>query len=219
MRIIILIGYMTKKIIKYILSGALLIFLCYNAVYFKKLDVVKKETIVSKFDAVKYARNYYKAVAQMAGKAPEYDALISMLKTNPEKTFTDHAHALGIGNIKYFLVQGKGKIQLINESSVTVLIKSGNTEAVANIATEYVYGNAIRDASGIIKINEFSSTSDLNNMSAEINKIVRSEVLPPFIAKVKVGDTVSFSGAIELNKKYLDITGIEIVPIAINIIN
>ena len=209
---------MARKIIKYILSGSLLILLCYNAVYFKKLDEVKKSAAVSKFDAAKYARNYYKAVVRVAGNGVEYNQLLSKLKTDPEKTFSEHAHALGIGNIKYFLVQGKGKIQSVNESTITVVVKSDSAESIANIATEFVYGNAIRDASGIIKLSEFSSTSDLNNVSAETNKIVRSEVLPPFIDKARIGDAISFSGAIELNKKYLSTTGIEIVPITITVI-
>lgn len=209
---------MTKKILKYILSGALLVFLCYNAVYFKKLDEVKKGTVVSKFNAVQYARNYYNKVVRVAEKSMEYNALLSLLKTDPDKAFAEHAHALGIGNIKYFLVTGKGIIKAINESSITVLVKSDSAESVANIATEYVFGNAIRDASGIIKLNEFSSTTDLNNVSAEINKIVRSEVLPPFIANAKAGQNISFTGAIELNKKFLNTTGIEIVPVSLGII-
>jgi len=209
---------MTKKIIKYILSAALLVFLCYNAVYFKKLDEVKKASTVSKFDAIKYARKYYNAVIPIAGKSIEYNKLLSLLTSNPEKTFADHSHALGIGNIKYFLVQGKGTIKSVNESSITVLIKTDSAEALVNIATEFVFGNAIRDASGIIKLNEFSSTSDLNNVSAEINKIIRDEVLPPFTAKAKPGDAITFSGAIELNKKNLNTEGIEVVPVAINVI-
>jgi len=208
---------MTRKIIKYILSGALLIFLCYNAVYFKKLDEVKKEPVITKFDAKKFAGKYYEQLLPLAAASIEYNALLSLLKTNPEKAFTDHAHALGIGNIKYFLVRGKGIIQTVNESSLTVLIKSDSAESPANIATEFVYGNAIRDASALIKLKEFSNTADLNNVSSEVNRIVREKILPPFLAKAKTGDAISFSGAIELNKKYLNTNSIEIIPIQISI--
>ena len=176
---------MTRKIIKYILSGALLIFLCYNAVYFKKLDDVKKEAIVTKFDASKFAGKYYKEVLPVAAGSVEYNTLLSLLKTDPGKAFANHAHALGIGNIQYFLVQGKGKIQSINESSITVLIRSDSAQSTANIATEFVFGNAIRDASGLIKLKDFSNTADLNNVSSEVNRIVREQVLPPFLAKAK----------------------------------
>lgn len=208
---------MAKKTIKYLLSGALLIFLCYHAVYFKKLDEVKKSSEVSKFDAAKYARQYYKKLVPAASGSMEYNALLSLLKTDPGKAFAEYAHALGIGNIKYFLVHGQGLIQSVNESNLTVIIKSGSASSVANIATEFVYGNTLRDASGIISLHEFNSTADLNNVSAEVNKIVRQEVLPPVMSKVKAGNTITFSGAIELNKKFLDLNDIEIIPVTINI--
>jgi predicted lipoprotein len=82
-----------------------------------------------------------------------------------------------------------------------------------------VYGNAVRDASGLIDINEFTNTTDLNNVSAEINNIIRKEVLPPFMAKMKKGDVISFYGAIELNKEHLKTDKIEIIPISLSIPN
>jgi hypothetical protein len=40
-------------------------------------------------------------------KAVETGELLSLLKTNKEKAFADHSHALGIGNVKFFLIKGK----------------------------------------------------------------------------------------------------------------
>jgi predicted lipoprotein len=85
------------------------------------------------------------------------------------------------------------------------------------IATEYIFGNALRDAAGIIDINEFSNTLDINNVSSEINKIVRKEVLPGFKRVVKQGDTVLFAGAVELNKAHLDLLHIEVIPARLEI--
>jgi hypothetical protein len=60
---------------------------------------------------------------------------------------------------------------------------------------------------------------DFNNVSAEINKIVRTEVLPSFKEKGKVGDSVIFSGAIELNQAHLNLDHIEVAPISLKLIN
>jgi predicted lipoprotein len=152
-------------------------------------------------------------------KAIEIDTLITLLKKQPEKTFNAYSHALGIGNLKYFLVKGNGKVLSVGENSVTVLVNSATAKNVIEIATEYVYGNAIRDASGIISMNEFDNTMNFNEVSASINKIVRTKVLPDFITTVKKGAAVQFAGAIELNKKHLSLKEIEVVPIALKIIN
>lgn len=82
---------------------------------------------------------------------------------------------------------------------------------------EYVFGNALRDAPGLIKINDFTNTMDLNNIAAEVDKIIRTEVLPPFKSSVKKGDTITFAGAFELNQEHINLDKIEILPVALKI--
>ncbi len=68
------------------------------------------------------------------------------------------------------------------------------------LATEFIYGNAIRDASGLVDVKDFPNTMDLNNISEELNKMVRKTVLPPFKTAVKKGDKIIVTGAIEIKK-------------------
>jgi predicted lipoprotein len=165
-----------KKILKYSIWIIVLAFLVYNSVYFKKLDAVKASN--TKFDPISYANNYfYNKLTPALDSAIEINQLIALLKTDKENTFNKYSHALGIGNIRYFLVKGKDEVKSLNENDVTV----GNIR----IATEFVFGNAIRDASGKIDVNEFKNTMDFNNVSSQINKIVREKVLPPFKSDVK----------------------------------
>lgn len=209
---------MQKKVIRYTLSIVALLVIAYNSVYFRSLDDVKAASAVKQFDATSYARHFYdKKLMPGIDKAVEIDALIKMIQSDPAKAFQSHSHALGIGNIRYFLVKGAGMIKAIDENTTTISYSSDTTQKQLNIATEFVYGNAIRDASGLININEFNSTMDFNNVSAEINKIVRTEVLPSFKAKAKVGDQVRFSGAMELNQAHVNLDQIEVIPISLEI--
>src|SRR5439155_18308957 len=115
-----------------------------------------------------------------------------------------------------FLVKGKGTIASINENDISVLPDS-NKQTIT-IATEFIFGNAVRDATGLININEFNNTMDFNNVSAEINKIIREKVLPSFKSNAKKGNKIEFVGAIELNKEHLDLSPIEVVPVEIKIL-
>lgn len=188
----------------------------YNSVYFKKLDEVKASS--KKFDAKNYARKYYNdKLTPALQNAVEVNQLLSLLKSNKEQAFSQYSHALGIGNIRYFLVKGEGQVRSLNENDVSVLTKTDTTQKELRIATEFVFGNAIRDASGKIDINDFANTIDFNNVSSEINKIVRAEVLPPFKSSVKQGDIVQFAGAIELNKEHLNVEDIEVIPVQLKI--
>lgn len=200
------------KPIRYLLYVVVIALLAYNSVYFKKLDEVKAGTAA--FDAAGYARDFWeKKLTPGLSKAVELNALTSLLKADKEKAFNEHSHALGIGNIRYFLVKGEGVVSGVNENEVKVAVGENGVR----IATEYIFGNAVRDASGGIDINAFTNSMDFNNVSAEINKLIREKVVPPFKSKVKKGDRVAFHGAIELNREHLQVNDIEIIPVSLQI--
>ena len=207
------------KILKYIIAFVVILAVAYNSVYFRKLDEVKASIAAKDFNAAQYAATFWTAkLLPNLNKAIDVARLSSMLRRNPENAFDNYSHALGIGNLRYFLVSGKGTIESINENDVSVLIQTDSTKQKIIIATEYIFGNAVRDATGLIDINEFNNTMDFNNVSAEINKTIREKVLPGFRQQVQKGNTIVFTGAIELNKEHLDLSHIEVLPVEIKIL-
>lgn len=204
------------KAVKYIIAIAVIVAVGYNSVYFKKLDEVKASHSAKEFNAATYAQTFWtnKLVPDL-NKAIDITTLNALLSTHPEKTFDTYSHALGIGNLRYFLVNGKGEITAVNEDEVVVSLQGDTTTHVTTIATEFIFGNAVRDATGLININEFNNTMDFNNVSAELNKIIREKVLPSFKKQAKKGNKIEFTGAIELNKEHLDLSKIEVIPVQI----
>src|SRR5688572_3052983 len=210
---------MRNKVIKYLLSILLIAFLGYNSMYFRKLDDVKTESSANVFNASTFARSFYdNKLLLSVDSAVDLSTLISLLRSEPEQAFKQYSRALAIGNIRYFLVRGEGTITSIGEYATMVELNGQSTKTNVNIATEFVYGNAIRDASGLLNLNDFSNTADFNSISESINNIIRKEVLPPFVAAAKEGTAVKFAGAIELNQKYVDVESIEVVPIRLSVL-
>lgn len=202
-----------KKGIKYTIWLVLLLLVAYNSVYFKKLSEVKAAN--KEFDAPAYAQNFWMAKLPAAtAKAPDADVLLAQLNTQPDRAFKTSGHTLAIGSTAYFLIKGQGKITQVGADDVKLVTPKNNS---MQIATEYVFGNAVRDASGLVNLKDFSNTADLNNISAALNQIIRKQVLPPFKAKVKKGDNITFTGAITLNQAHLNLDDIEIIPISITI--
>jgi len=204
-----------RKSIKYILWVAVILVVAYSSVYFKKLSDVKAAAAKG-FDAAAYANNYfYKQLPPAIAEAPDVDKLIAMIKTDTSAAFKSYGHALAIGTTRYFLVQGKGTIVNIDDNGVWVSTPAGNTVL---LGTEYVYGNALRDASGLVDINKFSNTMDLNNISAEVDRIVRTKILPAVKPQFKKGSKIIFSGAVGLNQAHLQLEDMEITPVSLKII-
>jgi len=205
------------KAIKYSIASIVVIVIAYNSVYFKKLDEVKAIHAAAAFNAVQYAQSFWNSkLMPNLNKAIDITTLTHLLATDTAKTFETYSHALGIGNLRYFLVKGKAMVKSVNEDNITLLIQADSTTQVVTLATEYIFGNAVRDATGLININEFNNTMDFNNVSAELNKIIRATVLPPFKKQVKKGADIEFTGVIELNKEHLDLSNIEVIPVQLH---
>lgn len=206
---------MVQKIIKYFLILLFFGLLLYNAVYFKKISEMQVSKIATVFDAKAYAKTYLLEKIPAAKKeAVAVSDLLSAMKKDSKKAFTDFSHFQNEGDMKYFFVKGEGKVTAIDEEFVTLKTASG---AEIKLAIQYIFGNTSRDCSGLISIDDFSNTMDLNNVSEEINKLIKAEIVAPFTAKVQKGDSVSFLGGIELSQSNPKTDKMEIVPLQFEI--
>lgn len=196
-----------KKRYAYILGLLIMLTLGYNSVYFKKLSVVKAAT-KENFDFKAYADSiYYKGI--LKSKKITLSDLTSLMQSNPETTFEKYGNRLGIGNSAYFMIQSTGKIIDIKDGLYTI---ADEKNGIVYIDTKYIFGNAIRDASGLVKLTDFKTNAQFNKVSESLNDIIRNDVIPKEISKVKVGDSISFSGAIKLSKKQNLQEKISVIP-------
>jgi len=204
-----------SKIIKYIIGVAIAGIAVYNSIYFRPLDEKLAEGKEITFDAKSFVDLIWeKDLLQVYDTAIDLTVLISRLKQNPELTFKQESQALGIGNIGYFKVQGEGIVEGVQENNVLLQLE----DIIVEIETEFIFGNAIRDASGLIKINDYDNTADFNQISEAINDKIRTAVIPNFRENVENGNRVIFKGAIELNKAHLNLIQPEVIPVSIQIV-
>lgn len=202
---------------RYLLLSIAILVLAYFSIEVKALDEVK-QTLAATFDAKAYARDFLdKKLAAVLPQAIPLPELLSKLSQNKDETFEKYSHAVSIGNLRNFLVQGEGVVLEIQENEVLISLKNSEPTQTIHLATEFIYGNSIRDAAGLFDIKNFANSNDINAIAAEINRIIRSEVVPPFRKQVKVGDTVHFTGALELNQARLNTRQLEILPIQLQI--
>ncbi|WP_201983360.1 DUF2291 domain-containing protein [Hymenobacter rubidus] len=204
-----------KKTLQYVVLAAVLVLVAFKSVYFEKLSTHKAATgpdAAGKFDAASYAQRFWtEKLLPATAQAPDLSALLTELKANPQAAFAQ-SHALGIGNIRYFLVRGAGTVAKVDKNDVTVRLADGND---VQLATEYVFGNAARDASGLIRNQDFDNTADLNALAEQLNGLIRARVVPGLRADARPGSAVQFAGALELNQAHLHLDKLEVMPLAV----
>lgn len=208
-----------NKIIKYILLLLVTGLIGYKSVYFKKLSEVKTTTSEN-FDAAAYSKKLWdEKLPARLDSAIELTSLIKLIEANPADALARHSGAMGIGNYRYSFVKITGVAAKINEDDIIMHIDHADSMMTIRLATEYIYGNAIRDASGLVDIKDFTNTTDLNSISEALNKTVRTTVLPEFKRNVKQADSIEVTGAIQFNKEHINFKDLELIPVRIKILS
>lgn len=208
---------MKRRTIKTVILIIVAAFLAYNSVFVKSLDEVRAAG-ASGFDARGYAEEFWqKHLMPSADGAVLADSLLFKIKENAGQAFAQYGKSLGIGNLKYFLVKGRATVKNVEEDRIEIQFAAIPPSQKTFLETEYVYGNAVRDASGKVSISDFDNTADLNNVSEKINEKIRQQVLKPFLSRVKKGDEIAFAAAVELNSQYPLAREIEFIPISLQI--
>jgi predicted lipoprotein len=201
--------------LKYALLAAAILFVGYNSIYIRKLSDVRNAEKALDFDAKAYAENFlHTTLPAHPEKAIDLPQLARTLISDPAKAFS-WSHAQNNGNNRFFLVKGAGKITKIDSEYVTLAVE-GVRQKVA-LATRYIIGTAARDGSGLISVDEFTTTMDMNTVSEELNKLIRNQVLPPFKAAAKPGDNIEFTGGLELQQNAAVPDFWEITPMILTI--
>jgi hypothetical protein len=207
-----------RKVIKYVLLLVVIALVGYKSVYLKKLSRMGTGG-VEKFNAIAFTDKLWKE--QLPAKldsAIELSTLIGNIQSSPREAFQKYTYAVAIGNYRYSLVKFKGNAAIINEDDIVMQVKHGDSLLVLDLATEFIYGNAIRDASNLIDIRDFTNATDLNNISEELNKKVKMEVIPAFRKQVKQGDLLEVTGAVKFNKAHIDFHNLEILPVRLKVL-
>ncbi len=209
---------MKKKPLKIILIIVVIAVLGYKSVYIKKLDEVKN--VASKtFDAAAFSKKLWnEKMPAKIDSVVELSTLIGYIQSNPNQAFKQYSNAIDIGNYRYSLIKTTGVVSAVNEDEVLISISNNSGTLNATIETEFIYGNALRDASGLVDVKDFTNTGDLNNIGQELNNIVKNEVIPPFKKTVKKGEKVMLVAAIKMNKEHVNFNNLELIPVRIQIL-
>jgi predicted lipoprotein len=127
-----------------------------------------------------------------------------------------HAHKVGLGGTAYFFVRGEGRV--VAREKNAVLLAAGD-DAVATVAlqTGRIFGNAVRDGTGLLDVNGFPSLDAFNALSAELNRLVETRVLPTLRDRAQLGARVAFAGCAEAAEPVAGRPLLSLVPVFVEV--
>jgi predicted lipoprotein len=128
-------------------------------------------------------------------RAADLAQVASAIRASAERARSQFAQAAGLGTA-YFFVRGSGKV-VAREKNVLRLAPVGAETEFVVIRLGPVFGNTVRDGTGLLDVNNFPGLQEFNALSAELNALVEKNVLPALRDRAIVGATVHFVGCAE----------------------
>lgn len=203
-----------NKPIKYLIIAFIAIVCVYNSIYFEELDTIKKAQTDAAFDAKNYASAFFKSDIETLSST-DAAAFLQNINTDLKGYSEANGNKLGISNDYYFIIDGNAIVRSIEEEYVVVELSKDQQKL--KIATDFIFGNAIREGTQMANIGDYQNTMDYNSISVELNAIVRETVVPPFIQKVQELDDIYFKGAVKVNTKKQKIENLRVIPMILKI--
>jgi predicted lipoprotein len=206
-----------KRNVKYIAAIFCLGLIIFLSLDVRNLDEYRASATSKAFDASSYARQFWEeGLPAAAENAPDVKLLVKLVDEDPETAFEMYGHKLGISKTFYFMVKGSGKVKSVEDEFLVVDLGEG---LVVKIATAFIFGNAVRDGSGIIDIDDFQNMTDFNYVSVAINKLVKEGVANRLKKTANLGKHLEFAGAVEIREGNINIDSLRIVPVSVKISN
>lgn len=206
-----------SKILKYTIGILAAILVVYLSLDIQNLEKHKAASAPASFNITDYMSRFWNdSLPASIASVPQMMDLLKMLNENPVSAFTKFGHKLGISKTYYFMAKGKGTIEKVVPEFL-VLALDGQSKV--KIATDFIYGNAVREGSGKVNINYFLNMTDFNNVSVAINKLVKEKVVSRLKKSAEVGQVLDFAGAFEVSEENIDLSTLLIIPVSVKLSN
>ena len=166
-------------------------------------DIVNSRAIAEKFWAGRLAI------------APAADAKIvaTALRHDEAAAIRAFARTVGLGDTSYFFLRGEGRVVSRNRDTIQLALGNATDAPVVELQIGVIFGNTVRDSTGLFDVNQFSSLQDFNGLAAELNRLVEARVLPALREHARVGANVSFTGCAEAGGGVPSAPLLSIIPI------
>jgi predicted lipoprotein len=204
-----------SNVLKYCI-GILAVFLVlYLSLDLQNLDKHKASSAPANFNASDYAGKFWEnGLPASINGAPQVTDLQKLLNENPDSAYEKYGHTLGISKTHYFMLKGKGVIEKVEDEYLVVAV---NEKTKIKIATDFIYGNAVRDGSGKVNIDDFLNMTEFNKVEVAINQLVKEKVVSRLKKSAKAGNRLEFAGAVGIGEENTDLETQLIIPVSIKL--
>lgn len=194
-----------------VIAGICWLFPLFHVVALKTAVAEKEATA---FNATQFAAGFWaNQLLPSLDKAVKADVLMAAIQTDPMAAKKKFSRSVGLSDSYFYFLSGSGRVVAVSDDGVSLAVTSGSTNSEVVLQTGLIFGDALRDGTGLLDASAYSNSQDFNDISAALDHIVETRVLPGLRKQAKVGAAISFAGCAEVDDESTDLKPLKVIPI------
>jgi predicted lipoprotein len=197
-------------------AAIVLVLLCWIFPIFHvvSLERAAKEREATTFNPSQFAEKFWAGtLLKSLDKAVKAEVLLAAIQANVAEARKSYSRSLGMSDSYTYFISGKGRVLSVTEDEIYLAATDGATTPEISLQTGILFGNTLRDGTGLLNVNDYPNSQDFNGISEALNHIIETTVQPKLREQAKVGAIVQFAGCAEVNDESTDLKPLKVVPI------
>lgn len=180
------------------------------------LKAVREAQVSKQFNAAEFVGRFWgEKLLPAAEKAADATQVVAAVVSNPGKVREQFGRTVGVSSSYFLFVRGAGRVVSASDDSIGLALKSEGDAAEIVVPLGLVFGNAVRDGTGLLDSSSYPNAQEFNDISAALNSMVETNVLPQLQQMSKVGKRIQFAGCVEVADEETDLKPLKLVPITV----
>jgi predicted lipoprotein len=213
---------MTRRLIPPIaaVAGVALVTWAFPLFHVVPLDKAPGTRGPAQFDAAGFAGKYWdERLMPALPRAAEARAVLAAIDGDFRAAGGTYGRTVGISNSYFVFIQGTGRVVAVDPKGVGLALRDGPAGPDVVLPVGMVFGNTVRDATGLLDMDEFPNSQHFNGIAAELNRLVETRVLPRLRDRAEVGRTIRFVGCAEVSPDERRRKPLKVVPVRVDFLD
>ena len=173
-------------------SIAILVFACvfwvFPLFHVVPLQMVKAAKAAAAFNPAQAAESFWtNQLIPSIHKTLKADVLLAAIQSDPAAAKKKFSRQVGLTETYFYFVSGIGRVVSVSDDEISLAVTPGITNAEISLQAGLIFGDAIRDGTGLLNESAYPNSRDFNDLSGALNHIVETRVLPALHQQAKVG--------------------------------
>ena len=208
------------RVIRWFITAVVIAGVCWLFPLFHvvPLNTVRAAQTAARFDATQFAGTFWTNTLQPeTEKATDAKSVLTAIESDPAAAKKKFSRSVGLSESYFYFLSGSGRVVAVSDDGISLAVTDRSTNAEVLLQTGLVFGDAIRDGTDLLDPSAYPNSQDFNDISAALDHIVETRVLPDLKRDAKVGTTISFTGCAEVDDESTDLKPLKVIPIRVKV--